>query len=73
MKGKSLYEQIHLTNEKIGMHTRVNIVRQVAQGMGYLHARGIVVRKLNSRNIYLEPKVKLSLMDYSMPENKHNR
>ena len=73
MKGVSLYEQVHLSSEKIGMHTRVNIVRQVALGMGYLHARGIVVRKLNSKNIFLEPKVKLSLMDYSMAESKHNR
>ena len=36
--------------------------------MGYLHAKGITAQILNSRNIYLEPKVKLSLLDQGMAE-----
>jgi len=50
------------------MRSRVNIGRQVAQAMGYLHAKGITAQILNSRNIYLEPKVKLSLLDQGMAE-----
>ncbi len=73
LKGKSLYEQIHLTSEKVSLHTRVTVARQVAQGMGYLHAKGIILHKLNSKNVYLEPKVKLCLMDYGMAEIKYDR
>ena len=51
----------------------INTIRQVAQGMGYLHARGIVIRKLNSKNVYLERKVKLCVMDYSMAEREYDR
>ena len=57
----------------MSLHTRVHIVRQIAQGMGYLHAKGVVMAKLNSKNIYLEPKVKLCLVDYSMAEKKYER
>jgi kinase suppressor of Ras 2 len=51
----------------------MNTIRQVAQGMGYLHARGIVIRKLNSKNVYLEPKVKLCVIDYGMAEREFDR
>ena len=49
------------------------MARQVAQGMGYLHAKGIVLRKLNSRNVYLDHKVKLCLMDYGMADKRLDR
>ncbi len=68
-----MYEQIHIRGDKVSLHSRVNIVRQIAQGMGYLHAKGIVMCKLNSRNIHLEPKVKLNLMDYGMSEKQYDR
>ncbi|UYV64396.1 hypothetical protein LAZ67_3000523 [Cordylochernes scorpioides] len=64
-KGPSLYEQIHLKKHKLPFHSKVNIARQVAQGMGYLHAKGIVHRKLCSSNILLENRVKVCLMDMS--------
>ena len=68
-----MYEQVHIKREKMSLHSRVSVVRQIAQAMGYLHAKGIVMKKLNSKNIYLEPKVKLCLMDYSMTETKFDR
>jgi serine/threonine protein kinase len=58
----------------------MNVARQIAQvlhapplilpaplifeGMSYLHAKGIVVQCLTSRNVYLECKVKISMLDY---------
>ena len=72
-KGVSLYEHLHIREEKVGVHLGISITRQVAQGMGYLHARGIVIRKLNSKNIFLDTKVKLCLMDYGMAEKRHDR
>ncbi|VEL08888.1 unnamed protein product, partial [Protopolystoma xenopodis] len=46
---------------------KLNVLRQVSQAVGYLHSRSkpIVVRRLNSRNIFLEPRVILCLLDYS--------
>lgn len=72
-KGVSLYDHLHIREEKVSVHLGISITRQVAQGMGYLHARGIVIRKLNSKNIFLDTKVKLCLMDYGMAEKRHDR
>nr|KAG5690674.1 hypothetical protein BaRGS_013460 [Batillaria attramentaria] len=71
--GKSLFEHIHYQREKMTLHTRVQILQGVAQGMGYLHAKGIVLRKLNTANIFLTPRVKVSAIDFSLPEARHNR
>ncbi|XP_070173695.1 uncharacterized protein [Littorina saxatilis] len=71
--GKSLFETIHVQREKMTLHTRVQILQGVAQGMGYLHAKGIVLRKLNTVNIFLCPRVKVSAIDFSLPEARHNR
>lgn len=71
--GPSLYDQIHLNREKITTLGKINIIRQISLGVGYLHARGIVICKLNSRNIHLDHKVKISLLDYGMSEYKFDR
>lgn len=73
LKGPSLYEKIHLLSDKMSMRSRVSIARQVSVAMGYLHAKGVLACKLNSRNIHLEPKVKLSLLDHGMTEIIHQR
>lgn len=63
-KGPSLYEHIHVKKESICMNYRITIARQVAQAVGYLHAKNIILQKrLNSHNIILENKVKLCLID----------
>ncbi|BFY98065.1 hypothetical protein BsWGS_01105 [Bradybaena similaris] len=72
-QGKSLYEHIHVQREKTTMHTKVGVLRQIALGMGYLHAKGIVLRKLNSKNIFIGHKVKVSVMDFGFPEVAHDR
>ncbi len=55
------------------MHSRINIARQIAQGMGYLHARGIVVGDLNTKAIFLESKVKLCLTGYDTTDGMCHR
>ncbi|XP_074599754.1 uncharacterized protein LOC141854098 isoform X2 [Brevipalpus obovatus] len=62
-KGPTLFEHLHVKNQIISPPNRINIARQIAQAMGYLHAKGIVHEKLSSNNIILESKVKISLMD----------
>ncbi|XP_046358859.1 serine/threonine-protein kinase B-raf-like [Haliotis rufescens] len=71
--GLSLYENIHCKKEKLNIHSQLQILRQVAVGMGYLHAKGIVLRKLNTKNVFLAPKVKISAMDYGFAESKYDR
>lgn len=69
----SLYESVHLKGDKMQLHMRVQIIRQIAQAMGYLHAKGIILRRLNTKNIFLEPKVKISIMDHGMSQQKCDR
>ncbi|XP_072038094.1 uncharacterized protein [Amphiura filiformis] len=63
-KGPSLFQQVHLKQSKLPINSKVHIARQIAQGVGYLHARGIVVGHLNSRAVFLESKVKLCMTGY---------
>lgn len=41
--------------------------------MGYLHARGIIHKKISSNNIILENKVKICLMDQGFHTYDYNR
>lgn len=41
--------------------------------MGYLHAKGIILRTLTSKSIYLECKVKISMVDDGAPLKRHDR
>ena len=36
------------------MEKTVNIMKQIATGMGYLHARGILHKGLHTRNVFLD-------------------
>ncbi|CAG5134663.1 unnamed protein product, partial [Candidula unifasciata] len=67
-QSKSLFELIHVQKEKTTIHTKVAILRQIALGMGYLHAKDIVLRKLNTKNVFIGHKVKVSAMDFGFPE-----
>ena len=39
---------------------------KVANALGYLHSKDIIHGRICSRNIFLEPKVQLSLLDYAV-------
>jgi len=73
LKGCSLYDRLHLTGEKMPLRSRVSIGRQVALALGYLHAKSISARCLSSRNVYLEPKVKLSVLDHGIASTDGTR
>nr|XP_033321768.1 kinase suppressor of Ras 2 isoform X2 [Megalopta genalis] len=53
-KGMTLYTHIHLRKDKFNMNKTTVIAQQISQGMGYLHARGIIHKDLKSKNIFLE-------------------
>ncbi|CAH0564919.1 unnamed protein product [Brassicogethes aeneus] len=53
-KGNTLYTHIHLRKDKFNMNKTTIVAQQISQGMGYLHAKGIVHKDLKSKNIFLE-------------------
>ncbi|XP_072385303.1 kinase suppressor of Ras 2 [Diabrotica undecimpunctata] len=53
-KGMTLYTHIHLRKEKFNMNKTTNVAQQISQGMGYLHAKGIIHKDLKSKNIFVE-------------------
>ena len=42
---------------------------QIAHALGYLHAKDIVHGRLCSRNVFLESKVQLSVLDYAVGQS----
>ena len=62
-KGQTLYRTIHQWLEPFPMEKCIHIAKQIAQALGYLHARGIVHKDLNSRNVFMDPKGKVVITD----------
>ena len=52
--GHTLYKYIHIWNEPFPVEKSLNMCKQVAQAMGYLHARRIVHKDLNTKNIFVD-------------------
>ena len=53
-KGSTLYTHIHLRKDKFNLNRIIAIAQQISQGMGYLHARGIIHKDLKTKNIFYE-------------------
>ncbi|XP_063916081.1 kinase suppressor of Ras 2 isoform X3 [Zophobas morio] len=53
-KGMTLYTHLHLRKDKFNMNKTTVVAQQISQGMGYLHARGIIHKDLKSKNIFLD-------------------
>ncbi|XP_076062755.1 kinase suppressor of ras isoform X2 [Oratosquilla oratoria] len=53
-KGMTLYKHIHVMKDKFNMSKTIHFSQQILQGMGYLHARGIVHKDLKTKNIFIE-------------------
>lgn len=53
-KGKTLYTHIYVCRDKFNLNKATMVAQQISQGMGYLHARGIVHKDLRTKNIFLE-------------------
>jgi len=64
-KGLTLHQHVHEQNNTFDTNRIIAIIAQVAQGMGYLHARGIVHKDLNSKNIFVE-KHRIVITDFGL-------
>ncbi|CAL8070890.1 unnamed protein product [Calicophoron daubneyi] len=65
-QGETLYHQIHCRESAMAINRTINIASQIAKGMGYLHAKGIVHRDLKTRNIFVEANSRVVIGDFGV-------
>ncbi|KAL4226447.1 hypothetical protein ACF0H5_014430 [Mactra antiquata] len=65
-EGSSLYKHLHVDEVKFEMLALLDIGRQTAQGMDYLHAKSIIHRDLKSNNIFLTEDLTVKIGDFGL-------
>ena len=70
--GSSLYRHVHVEEEHWEMHQLVDLMKQTATGMEYLHARDILHRDLKSNNIFLIPKEANNMQKHYRPQTDNS-
>ncbi|KAF5276825.1 hypothetical protein FQA39_LY06377 [Lamprigera yunnana] len=69
-EGSSLYKHLHVFETKFEFFTHIEIARQTAQGMDYLHAKNIIHRDLKSNNIFLHDDLTVKIGDFGLATAK---
>uniref|UniRef100_A0A803T2F2 non-specific serine/threonine protein kinase n=1 Tax=Anolis carolinensis TaxID=28377 RepID=A0A803T2F2_ANOCA len=64
--GSSLYQHLHVQETPLEMVQRIDVARQTAQGMDYLHAKHIIHRDLKSNNIFLHEGLTVKIGDFGL-------
>ncbi|CAH8561058.1 unnamed protein product [Schistosoma margrebowiei] len=65
-RGETLYHLIHDRDNIMPINRTISIASQIAKGMGYLHAKGIVHRDLKTRNLFLEDNSRVVIGDFGV-------
>ncbi|XP_031570873.1 serine/threonine-protein kinase A-Raf-like isoform X3 [Actinia tenebrosa] len=65
-EGSSLYRHLHVQETKFEVINLIDIARQTAQGMDYLHAKNIIHRDLKSNNIFLQEDLTVKIGDFGL-------
>ncbi|XP_050305531.1 raf homolog serine/threonine-protein kinase Raf [Anthonomus grandis grandis] len=68
--GSSLYKHLHVAETKFSLFILIEIQRQIAQGMEYLHAKNIIHRDLKSNNIFLHDDMTVKIGDFGLATAK---
>lgn len=69
-ESSSLYKHLHIFEIKFEMYTLMEIARQTAQGVDYLHAKNIIHRDLKSNNIFLHDDLTVKIGDFGLATAK---
>lgn len=65
-KGITLHRYLHFDSyPRPSLDWTINIATQIAQGMGYLHARKLLHKDLKSKNVFIEGN-KAVITDYGL-------
>lgn len=64
-RGKSLYQYIRTSKDHVNLNIAKIIAQHIAQGMGYLHSRGIVHKDLKSKNVFIDGK-RVTITDFGI-------
>ncbi|XP_058647233.1 RAF proto-oncogene serine/threonine-protein kinase isoform X2 [Onychostoma macrolepis] len=65
-EGSSLYKHLHVQETNFQMFQLMDIARQTAQGMDYLHAKNIIHRDMKSNNIFLHEGLTVKIGDFGL-------
>ncbi|KAG1927512.1 raf-1 proto-oncogene, serine/threonine kinase a isoform X3 [Pimephales promelas] len=65
-EGSSLYKHLHVQETNFQMFQLMDIARQTAQGMDYLHAKNIIHRDMKSNNIFLHEGLAVKIGDFGL-------
>lgn len=64
--GSSLFKQLHVLEVKFEPSRIIDIAKQTAQGMDYLHAKNIIHRDLKSNNIFIYNDYTVKIGDFGL-------
>lgn len=65
-RGFSLYTHVHVRKDDLPPEKISQFCTQISQGMGYLHARGIVHTDLRSKNVFIESGNRVVITDFGL-------
>lgn len=66
----SLYQLLH-NNEDLPWNLRLMLAKDMAVGLAYLHAKGIVHGDLKSMNVLLDDRLRAKISDFGLSRVKH--